>query len=117
MAVTAFGPDGDAAGDVDDDIILTLLSQRPTMFQDPEVGMKDRVGALETTVDDALGHELPPECATMPRDIVFHTVPLGVVLVTHLRAWSLRRCGFSQVQWAVWAKPRTSLPAKAAWLD
>ena len=73
MAVTAFGPDGDAAGDVDDDIILMLLSPRPTMFQDPEVGMKDRVGALETTVDDVLGDESPPECAKMTRDIVFRT--------------------------------------------
>ena len=26
MAVTAFGPGSDASGDVDDDVILTLLS-------------------------------------------------------------------------------------------
>ena len=30
MAVTAFGPGGDAPGDVDDDVTLTLLSQRPS---------------------------------------------------------------------------------------
>ena len=54
MAVTAFGPGGDAPGDVDDDVKLTLLSQRPMMFQDSEVEMQDRVGALETAVDDAL---------------------------------------------------------------
>ena len=29
MAVTAFGPGGDAPGDVDDDVTLELLSQRP----------------------------------------------------------------------------------------
>ena len=45
MAVTAFGPGGGAPGDVDDDATLTLLSQRPTMFQDSEVEMQDRVGA------------------------------------------------------------------------
>ena len=61
MAVTAFGPGGDAPGDVDDDVTLTLLSQRPMMFQDSEVEMKDRVGALETAVDDVVDHGLQPE--------------------------------------------------------
>ena len=56
MAVTTFWPGGDAPGDVDDDVTLTLLSQRPMMFQDSEVEMKDRVGALETAVDDAVDH-------------------------------------------------------------
>ena len=60
MAVTAFGPGG-GAGDVDDDATLTLLSQRPMMFQDSEVEMHDRVGALGTAVDDADDHDLPPE--------------------------------------------------------
>ena len=73
MAVTVFGPGGDAPGDVDDDVTLTLLSQRPVMFQDSEVEMKDRVGALETAVDDAVDHGLPPECPKMRRDIVFRT--------------------------------------------
>ena len=43
MAATAFGPGGDAPGDVDDDVTLTLLSQRPMLFQDSEVEMQDRV--------------------------------------------------------------------------
>ena len=73
MAVTAFGPGGDAPGDVDDDVTLTLLFQRPMMFQDSEVEMKDGVGALEMAVDDAVDHGLPPECAKMLRDIVFRT--------------------------------------------
>ena len=73
MAVTAFGPVGGAPGDVDDDPTLTLLSQRPMMFQDSDVEMQDRVGALGTAVDDAGDHELPPECAKMLRDIVFRT--------------------------------------------
>ena len=71
IAVTAFGPGGNAPGDVDDDVTLTLLSQRPMMFQDSEVEMQDRVGALETAVDDAVDHGLQPECAKMLRDIVF----------------------------------------------
>ena len=60
MTVTAFGPGGDAPGDVDDDVTLTLLSQRPMMFQDSEVEMQDRVGALETPADDDVDHGLPP---------------------------------------------------------
>ena len=43
------------------------------MFQDSEVEMKDRMGALKTAVDDAVDHGLPPECAKMLRDIVFRT--------------------------------------------
>ena len=73
MTVTAFGPGGDAPGDVDDDVTLTLLFQRPMLFQDSEVEMKDGVGALEMAVDDAVDHGLPPECAKMLRDIVFRT--------------------------------------------
>ena len=53
MAVTAFGPGGGTPGDVDDDAPLTLLSQRPMMFQDSEVERQDRVGALGTAVDNA----------------------------------------------------------------
>ena len=49
MAVTAFGPGGD-------DVTLARLPQRPMMFQDAEVEMQDRVGALETAVDDAVDH-------------------------------------------------------------
>ena len=66
MAVTASGPGGD-------DVSLACLPQRPMMFQDSEVDMQDRVGALGTAVDDADDHDLPPECATMLCDIVFGT--------------------------------------------
>ena len=57
------------ARDADDDVTLTLLSQRPMMFQDSEVELQDRVGALETAVDDAVDLGVPPECAKMLRDI------------------------------------------------
>ena len=73
VAVTAFGPGGDAPNEVDDDVTLTLLSQRPMIFQDGEMEMQDRLGALETAVDDAADHGLPPECAKMLRHIVFRT--------------------------------------------
>ena len=73
MAVTAFGPGGDAPGVVDDDITLAMLSQRLMMFQDDEVEMQDSVGGLETTVDDAVDYGLPLECDKMPRDIVLRT--------------------------------------------
>ena len=73
MAVTAFGPGGDASGDVEDEVTLTPRCQRPMMFQDFEVEMQDRVGALEAAVDDAVDPGLPPECAKMLRDIVFRT--------------------------------------------
>ena len=71
MAVTAFGPGGDAPGDVDDDVTLALLSQLPMMFKAAEVEMQDRVGALETAVDDAVDHGFRPGCDKMLRDIVF----------------------------------------------
>ena len=73
MALTAFGQGGGVPGDVDDDATLTLLSQRPMMFQDSEVEMQVRVGALGTAVDDDVDHDLPPECAKMLPDIVFRT--------------------------------------------
>ena len=71
MAVTAFVPGGDTPGDVDDEVALTGPSQRPTTFQDSEVQMRDRVGVLETAVDNAVDHVSPPECAKMLCDIVF----------------------------------------------
>ena len=73
MAVTAFVPSGDAPGDVDDEVALTLPSQRPMIFQDSEVEMRDRAGVLETAVDNAVDHAPPPECAKMLRDIAFRT--------------------------------------------
>ena len=73
MAVTAFVPGGDAPGDVDNDVTLALLAQRPMMLQDSEVEMQDRVGAVETAVDNDVDHGLSPEYAKMLRDIVFRT--------------------------------------------
>ena len=73
MAVTAFGPRGDAPRDVDDDVTPALLFHRPTMFQDDEVEMEDRVGTLQTAVHDVVGHGFLPECAEVLRDIVFRT--------------------------------------------
>ena len=91
-AVRAFGPGGDASSDVDDEVTLKLLSQRPMMFQGSDVEMQDRVGALKTAVNDAVDHGLPPECATMLRDVVFraHTLTnsVGYCWKIHLRAWS-----------------------------
>ena len=119
MAVTAFGPGGDASGDVEDEVTLTLLSQRPMMFLDPEMEMQDRVGALETAVDDAVDHGLPPECAKMLHDIVF---------CTHLEVFHRALLGDPRTRVepmpvrlqpgarSVRAKPRSSPPAKAAWL-
>ena len=73
MVVTAFGPGGDAPGDVEDDVTRTLLSQRSMMFQDSELEFQERVGALEAAIDDALDYGLRPECAKMLHDIVFRT--------------------------------------------
>ena len=119
MASTAFGPGGDASGGVDDGATLTLLSQRPMMFRYSELEMHDRVGALETVVDDAVDHGLPPECAKMLRDIVFRThldifrqallgdPPARVESMTVRLQPGAR---------AVRAKLRASPPVKAAWL-
>ena len=54
------------------------------MFQDSEVEVQDSVGALETAVDHAVDHGLPPECAKMLRNIVFRT-HLDVVRLALLR--------------------------------
>ena len=35
--------------------------------------MRDRVGVLETAVDNSVDHGFPQECAKMLRDIVFRT--------------------------------------------
>ena len=92
MAATAFGPGGDAPGDVDDDVALMVLSRRSMMFQDSEVETQDRVGALETAVDNAVDHETPPEYAKMLRDIVLPTtldVSRRALLGGPPAAWSL----------------------------
>ena len=72
-AFMAFDPGCDASGELDDEVALVLLSQQPVMFQDPRMEMQGRVGALETAVDDADYHGLPPECAKMAHDIIFRT--------------------------------------------
>ena len=119
MAVTTFGPGRDASDDVEDEITLTLLSQRPMMHQDSQAKVQDRVGALETAVDDSVDHGLPPESAKMLRDIIFRThldvfrrallgdPPAGVEPMT-VRLQPAAK--------AVRAKPRASPPAKVAWL-
>ena len=91
MAVTAFGPDSGAPGDVDDDATPTPLFQRPMMFQDFEVEVQDRVGALGTAVDDAVDHDVQPECAKMLREFFFArtlTYSVGCYWATRLYTWS-----------------------------
>ena len=73
MAVTAFVPGGDAPGDVDDEVALTLPSQRPIIFRVSEVEMRDRASVLETAANNAVDNGSPPECVKIRRDIVFHT--------------------------------------------
>ena len=94
MAITAFGPGGNAPGDVDDDVTLTLLSQLLTMFQDSEVEVQGRVGALETLVDDEVDHGVRPEprCCAISFFAVFAralTYSVGRCWATRLRTWSL----------------------------
>ena len=93
MAVTAFGPGGDPPGDVDDGVALTLLYQPPMMFQDSEVEVQDRVGALErrwsmTLLTMAYCRNVP-RCCTISffaRTLIYS---VGRCWATHLRAWSL----------------------------
>ena len=73
MAVTAFVPGSDAPGDVDNEVALTLPSQRPMIFQDSEGEMRDRVGVLEPSVDNAVDHSSPPESAKMLPYVGFRT--------------------------------------------
>ena len=73
MAATASVLGADAPGDVDEEVALTLPSQRPMIFQDSEVEMRDRVGVFEAAVDNAADHSSPSEYAKMMRCIVFRT--------------------------------------------
>ena len=119
MAITAFGPGGDAPDDVDDEATLTLLPQRSMTFQDSEVEIHDRLGALETAVDDAVDLDLPPELAKMLCNIVFRT---------HLDVFCRALLGDPPARVdpmtvrlqpgarAVRAKPRAPPSAKTAWL-
>ena len=86
MAVMALGRGGNAPGDVDDDVIFTLLSQQPMTFRDSEVEMQDRVGALGTVVDDAVDHGLPPACSKIVSTLTYF---VGRCWATHLRACNL----------------------------
>ena len=53
--------------------------------------MQDRVEELDTAVDDAVVHGLPPECAKMLCDIVFaRTLTYSVG-----RSWATRLCARS----------------------
>ena len=84
MAVAAFVPGGDAPGDVDNEVTLTLPFQRPMIFQDSEVEMRHRMGVLETAVDNVVDHGSPLEFAKKLRDIVFRTrVQAGQAPQTH----------------------------------
>ena len=108
MSVTLFVPGADGPGYVDDEVTRTLPSQRPMIFRDSEVEMRDRVGVLETAVDNALDYDSPPKCAKMLQDVGFCT-HLGRLcrpcLVTHLHARSLRRSSFILGVGMVPAKP------------
>ena len=101
MTVTAFVPGGEGRGDVDDEVVLKLLSQRPMIFPDSEEEMRDRVGVLETDVDTAVDHGFPPECAKCCAILFFArtlTRYVGRCRVTHMHARSLWRFGFVQGQ-------------------
>ena len=97
MPVTVLFPGGDAPGDVDDEVKLTLPSQRPIISQESEMEMRDRTGVLETALDNAVDSDSPPDCGKMLRDIVFRThldVLCRSCRETHLHARSLGRSGF-----------------------
>ena len=119
MAVTTFGPGCDASRDVEDEVTLMLLSQRTMVFQDSEVDVHHRVRALETAVEEAVGHGVPPEGAKMLHDIVFctHFDIFGRSLLgdppSRVKTMTVRLQPSAK---AMRAKPRASPPAKAAWL-
>ena len=117
ISVKAFGPGGDASGDVGDEVTLILLSRRPMMFQNSEGEMQDRVGAFESAVYDDVGHGLPPERSNISRDVgfrthldVFRRALLGD-LPACVKPMTVRLQPSSR---AVGAKPRASLLAKVA---
>ena len=73
IAATIFRSGVDAPRDMDDDVTLTLLSQRLMTLEDSDVEATDRVSVLKTAVDDTVDHGFPPECTNMLRDIVSRT--------------------------------------------
>ena len=87
LVVAAVGPGGDAPGDVDDDVMLTLPSPRPMMLQDSEAEMQGRVGKLATAVDDAvdIGYRRNvPRCCAIPVFVRTLTYSVGRCWTTHL---------------------------------
>ena len=70
IAITSFGPGVDAPGEVDDDVTLTLMSQRPIYLEDPGIGARDHVDLFKALIYDAVDHGFPATCAKMLRDIV-----------------------------------------------
>ena len=100
MAVTTFWPGGDAPGDVDDDVTLTLLSQRTMMFQHSEVEMQDRMGTLWAAVDDVVenGLRMRQDAARYRFSHATFSYSVGRCWATHPRAWNLWPCGCSQVE-------------------
>ena len=94
MAVTAFVPGGDAPGDVEDEVTLVLPSQRPIIFQDSELEMRDYVGVLETMTPS----QNVPRCCAISFFERTLTCYVGCCSVTHLHARGLWRSGFIQVQ-------------------
>ena len=114
MAVTAFVPGGDAPGDVDDEVTLTLPSQLAMIFHDSEVVMRDRAGVLETAVDNAVDHgprRNVPRCCAMSFFARTLTCYVGRCRVTHLHARSLGRSHFIQGQGWRGRSPRMNLIA------
>ena len=72
-AAAAFVAGGDAPGDVDDEVALTLPFQRPMTFQDSQVEMIVRACWRRLLINTAVDHGSPPKCAKMLRYIVFRT--------------------------------------------
>ena len=101
MGVRAFVPGGDAPGDVDDEVTLILRSQRPMIFQDSEVEMRDRAGEFDTAVDNAVDHGSPrnvPRCCAISLFARTLTCYVGRCRVTHLHTRRMGWSGFIQGQ-------------------
>ena len=83
MTVPAFVLGGDGPGVMDHEAALTLSSQRPMIFQDSAVEMRDHVGGLGTAVETPVDHDTLPGCDEILRGIIF-----GVHLDVFCRALS-----------------------------
>lgn len=80
----AFVPCGDVPGDIDNDITLTLPSQRRMILKDSEMEMRERMDLLKTAVDnDAVDNGSPPEILFFARTSTCYG---GRCLVIHLHA-------------------------------